>query len=224
MARTLAQLRQAVEDIGYGADTASATDGFLNAEWRNLASMRRWSWLMTTSTGTLSAGFTAIALNAAVNGSIEGIWFTDSTGAQVRPVKYLEPVKLAAYTNDSAVTGPPRYWTLMGTNIVVWPVADANYTATYLYSSVVLDMVADGDTPFLLPKDFDDILVWGAVSRQAVRQNNWLTRDYADQQREKLINRMLAAEGMTQRQTPDEVEATGIWSQPDPLRDFWPWR
>jgi hypothetical protein len=102
----------------------------------------------------------------------------------------------------------------------VYPTADQTYTYTLLYAQRVVMLAADGDQP-LVPENYDDILVWGAVARSALRQNNWLTRDFADQQKLALINKLMASEEMHQRQTADEVETTGIWSSPDPLRDFW---
>ena len=186
--------------------------------------MRHWSWLMKLATGTLALNANSFTVPADVNGtSIEGIWFQDATGVQIQPVQFLDPVKLFKLRFDTPQTGAPMYWTFIGSTIHVYPTADAAYTYNVLYSSTITVLVADIDVP-VIPEEYDEILVWGALARAAFRQNNWLTRDYADQQRVALVNRMMAAEEMNQRQNPDEVEQTGIWQSPDPLRDFWSWR
>lgn len=211
-ARTLIQLRTAVEDHGFGTDLASQQTTWLNEEYRNVSGMRRWKWLEATTTAATVAGTSAYTPVATDIRNYDAVRAADSQGNEVyldpRPTQWVrEQLQRYPLVVDRA---PPRYWARWAGQIILYPIPDAVYTLTIDYVRNVTAMVADGDTPSI-PEAYDDILVWGAVARSAVRQNNWLTRDFAVQQKESLLSRMEAEEGIEQRQGPIEVEWTGFW-------------
>lgn len=211
-ARTLAQLLTAVQDHGYGNDLTTEQTTWLNEEYRNVSGMRRWKWLEATTTGVTAVGVSAVTPAAADIRNYDAVRASDSLGNE----QYLEPrptqwvrEQLHQYS-QVADQAPPRYWARWAGQIILYPVPDAVYNLTIDYVRNVVAIVNPGDVPSI-PEAYDDILVWGAVARSAVRQNNWLTRDFAVQQKESLLNRMEAEEGIEQRQGPIEVTWTGFW-------------
>lgn len=210
-ARTLAQLRTAVEDHGYGNDLATQQTTWLNEEYRNLGGMRRWSWLQARFNGTvpaLSAFYTPTATDIRSPDRVYMAANATDYPMEWKPAAWL--IKRQQGDLATGATGTPRYWTWAFGGILFYPVLDVDYAIRFDYTKNVVPLVADSDVP-LVPEAYDDILVWGAVARSAVRQNNWLTRDFAIQQKETLLNRMDAEEGLKQTQSSQEVEWTGFW-------------
>ncbi len=218
-ARNLGQLRQAVEDFGFGTDLASAQNGWINAEYRILGGMRRWKWLEARTTVGIVQGFSAVTPSATDIRNIDRVYIADLQGNDFlltwKPTQWV--VEKQHRFNQVTDQAPPRYWTQFAGQILVYPIPDASYTLQIDYVKNVTALVADIDVP-LVPEAYDDILVWGAVARGAVRQNNWLTRDFASQQRQQVVNEMLAEYAKDQTQNADEVEQTGIWSSGMPWR------
>lgn len=213
-ARSLSALRQAVQDQGYGSDLASEQNGWLNSEYRSIAGLRRWKWLEERATTTTTAGVAAVTLTGVAPDmrNLDVVRLADSGGNEMhldhKPTNWVQD-KIHRF-NQLTDQGAPRWWAYFAGQLWLYPIPDGVYTVTFDYTKNVTAMVSDSDVP-IIPEEYDDILVWGAVARNSVRQNNWLTRDYADAQKQMLINRMLDQDTMEQRQNTDEVEWTGMW-------------
>ena len=215
--RTLAQLRAALEGLGFGSDVATIQNGWLNDEYKEIAAMRRWKWLEARTTATTVAGTSAYTLSPTPSiRNLDRVLLAAADGTDYRldwkPTNWLVR-KLHEYPLLSDQSAP-RYWTYFNGQLLLYPIPDGVYTLQIDYTANISPMVNDSDTPALLPEAYDGILVWGAVARAAFRQNNWLTRDDARGQKQMLINQMEAEYSKEQTQNADEVEWTGFWDRP----------
>lgn len=213
-ARTLAQLQQAVQDLGYGTDSLTAQTGFLNSEYRIVAGERRWEWLQGTFLGELTIPGTVVyTLPLTDMRNLDAVWVTDGQDNQFA-ITYIEPLKLLDLSQDRTAfnLGAPRHWSFWNGQLWLYPTPDAVYSLTIAYTKNVTPLVAPGDTPWI-PEAYDDALVWGSVARLAYRLRDWLGREFAQTEVTRVMNEMRSEYNLKQRQTADEVEATGIWNQ-----------
>jgi hypothetical protein len=204
--RTLLQLRTAVQDHGYGTDTASQQTGFINTEYRRLAGRRRWKWLEAQDSTLSTVVGTAIYTPPMTDlRNIDAVRLSDSTGATY----YIEPREEQAlrdlYHRDLGINSQPHAWTQYAGKLWLWPTPDQIYNITFDYIKNVTNMVADGDT-HLVPEEYDDILVWGAVARSALRARDWMSRTFSAQERDQAEMAMAAEYNMISRQRSDTVE------------------
>ena len=217
-ARTLAQLQASVQALGFGTDTATQQAGWLNDEYRAVAGLRRWQWLQGEATFATVAGTSSYTPGALRN--LDSVRVADAQGneqyMEYKPINFVLD-KLHRF-NQLTDRGAPRYWTWFQQKVYLYPIPDAVYTVQYEFVSNITAMASAGDTT-LMPEAYDEILVWGAAARGFVRQNNWLQRDFAQSQRQALLNAMLAEYGKDQTQNSDEVEWSGMWNSPTR-----PWR
>lgn len=212
-ARTLTQLSQAVQDYGYGTDLSSQITGFLNEEYRNIAGERRWEWLQAENASIqINPGFFGVTLTINDIRNIEAVFAMDTSGVAY-PLRYMSPIKLRErVVRDAAQSayGTPRYWSVWAGQINLWPAGDQQYNLDILYVKNITALVSGSDFP-LIPEAYDDALVWGAVGRLAIRKHDWITHQFAMNQRDAVRAEMRADYELKQRQTADEVERTGIW-------------
>lgn len=215
-ARTIDQLAAAVENLGSPSDTGSSARQFefINAEYRNLAGMRRWEWLqglnsaISTVVGTVSYSLSSITDLR----NLDAVWVTDAQSNQII-VRYQEPLKLLNLQRDQQATtkGSPQYWSVWGGNLLVYPNPDAVYSLTIAYTKNVTTLTT-GQSP-LIPEEYDDYLVWGAASREAFRTRDFYSEGLARQQQQAVLSQMISEYQLKQRQTDDAVVETGIWNQ-----------
>lgn len=206
-ARTFAQLKAAVQDEGYGTDTATQQGNFINAEYKQLAGKRRWKWLEAVDSTTTTLQGTANYTPSIAYRTLDAVRIVDALGtpAYLEPMNEQDLLDLLRRDTGSGIFGTPRYWTLYAGQIYLWPIPDNVYRLTLYYIRNVTTMVADGDT-HLVPEEYDGILVWGAVARMAMRQRDWLSRTFALQERDPIITAMSAEDGLWQRHRSDTVE------------------
>ena len=211
-ARTLAQLQTAVQDYGYGSDTASVQTDFLNASYRRLAGRRRWKWLEAqNSTLTTTVGNSIYTIPLTDMRTLDAVRLTESDGVTTHYITPFQEQDLRSlYHRDLGQNGLPRGWTQYAGKLWLWPTPDQIYTVTFDYIKNITPMVSSTDTT-LVPENYDDILVWDTVIRLAIRQRDWLTRNFAIQEREALELAMIAEMQMLNRQDSDTVEDR-LWS------------
>lgn len=81
---------------------------------------------------------------------------------QLDPLHYVGFRRMRAEF-DPAATGLPTHYSFIGlTNLILWPVPDANYTLKLIYRKLFVDLAADGDTPSI-PTMYHYSLVEGAA-------------------------------------------------------------
>src|SRR5512138_1265399 len=155
---TLAEMRTALQALGYETDTASQQTAMLNMVYRELRGERRWWWLeglasvnTVASNGTLStAGVADFLFPSALE-------IADGTDYML--MDYLDHEELRERVHTDRTPSTPRYWT--------W------YTNAILleYDKTVTDLSADGNSP-AFPSEYHDILVWGAAKYMAYRERD----------------------------------------------------
>jgi hypothetical protein len=211
-ARTLGQLRTAVEDYGLGVDLSSQQNGWINAEYRNIAGMRRWRWLQARFTFPTVIGQAAYTPSATDIRNLDKLRLADANGIEydmdAAPDKWVQD-QVHRY-NQLYDRAAPQFWGAYAGQIYLYPIPDLVYTAQVDYTRNVVPMVADGDT-HLMPEEYDDAIVYGVLSRSFVRQNNWLMRDWALSQQQGVLNSMKDSDSENQTQRSGEIETTGIW-------------
>ncbi len=163
--RTAAQLSAAVLQLGFPDPDGGVTLlAFLNNEYKSVAGERRWEWLQSTFTFSVTAGMFSYAVGASSPGDVrnfDALWITDAADLQYK-IRWAEPLTLLDWNqNETALTvGAPRYWTVWGGNILFYPTPDKAYTATVAYTKSVGDVPLTGSDRPLFPGDYDMILVW----------------------------------------------------------------
>lgn len=217
MAAQLSVLQSRVQAWGYGADTAAQQTIFLNIEYRKLNSMYPWKWLEKQATFTSSAQSIALtsfgtdvrnidALRAQLSSSQPTTqyhldWMDEQTLREL----------ISRDAGDPSAKAPPKYWTLWAGNILLWPNPDQSYFYTMDYLLRVQPLVITTDLT-VCPDEFDDLLVYKAVAGMAVRQRDWLTRDFVNQEYEQTLRRLLTEETRNSRQTTERVQSSGMYT------------
>lgn len=213
----LAQLRQSLQDHGYGDDTATQQNGFINAAYREVHSQMRWPFLETINTGLSTVAGTASYTPPMTDwrnvDAIRLTWATDPT--QNAPIEYLSPQDLFDKQARDQTPATPIYWTMYASQIWFYPIPDQVYQATIYYIKEPVDLSADGDIP-LIPVAYHDVLVAGAITRIAFRQRDWIglelwTSKYADG-----LSKLKEEYLVRQRQSSSQVKRSGWWDNYSP--------
>lgn len=227
--RTFADLITSVQQLGLPDPDVGVTIGnFINEEYKIIAGERRWEWLQSTFTFSLTAGTFSYTISTVGPGNIrnfDALWLVDAAGNQFT-IKWIEPLKLLDLNQDTpaATVGAPRYWSVWGGKILFYPNPDASYVTTVAYTKTLgaWPLNAPGDL-VLFPGEYDTGLVWAAAGMMATRAHDWLSRDFMNQQRDRVWNNMRADYQLKQRQNTAEVEETGMWQSGNPQigASFW---
>lgn len=208
---TLAQMRTAIQELGYGSDTATAQTAAINATLRRIEGYRRWPWQeVDVATGSLALGADV------VTHAITDLLYVDSvrieSGTEYRELEYIEPQELRSRQHLDRDNGTPEYWSKYEGEIRVYPQADKAYTVTIDYIKDPADLSADGDTP-TLPATYHDVLVFGAASLLAMRERDWSAFQLYDAHYKERRSEMLGAVGVRQRQNATHVKKSNYWTK-----------
>jgi hypothetical protein len=167
----LGQLKTSVQARGFAADTVTSQVEMVNSVYRELYSMREWWWLEASSSAVATViGTQAYTPSPTTFQTIKRVWLV-SAGVEI-PLEYLPPHDLRKRTNDNDSNARPKYWSFFNAQIQLYPVPEAVYTIGYDYISRPADLAADGDTP-VIPSQYHDVMVWGAVAELSFRERNY---------------------------------------------------
>lgn len=215
----LGELRTAIQQKGYGTDTATAQTGLINSIYRRIGGEHRWPWLEAQNTSiTTTAGDPDYSLAA-----ITDLAHIDAVrvhrGTEYPQLSYIAPQDLRDMEHVDRDNGTPRFWTYVNAQLRLWPAPDAAYTVTIDYLKRPTVLSADGDTP-IFDSTYHDVLVWGAVAELAFRERDWSAKNFADAEFNLRYNEMKRSYGLKQRQNATHVKRSSFWDHVG-RNDFW---
>lgn len=207
----LGEIRTAVQAHGYGSDTASQQNGFINAAGREITGERRWWWreaqnnslTMTAGTATLSTASIADLLD------IDAVRLT--YGSEYYDLDYAAPQDLRTQVHLARDPGIPQFWSFVNGGLLFWPYPDRAYTVSIDYLKDWTDLSADGDEP-AFPAIYHDVLVQHAVGELARRERDTQSYGMAAAKVERLMDKMRKAQqAVRQRQSSRYVTYSGVF-------------
>lgn len=167
-------LHTLIQAAGYGTGAAevAAQDRALDAVLLELSGEREWSWLLTSTTGTMTVGGATIPKPSDLVVP-KGIYPSFGTTLFYEPLTELDAKEMRQSQHLDHGTGLPSWWAWVDRTIHVWPYPDLAYAYR-------LDYVKEPDTaafdtgsespPF--NKQFHPVVAWGAIRWLAFRQRN----------------------------------------------------
>ena len=221
----LAALRQRIQDLGYGTDTAAQQNGFLNAAYREVHSQMRWPFLEAIDTTSIStvAGTSAYPLPATLGSpalpwrNLDAVRITDPSAGEQSPtpmIRYMQPQELFDRLQVSIpINATPQAWTFYAQQLIFWPVPDGVYNVQIYFCIEPPDLGTvngDNDVP-LIPLAFQDVLVDGAITFIAMRERDWIGMELWQAKYDTMVNRLKEEYLLKQRQTSSEVKRSGWW-------------
>lgn len=220
---TLAQLQAAIQQKGYGTDTAAAQLEALNGRYREVMSMHRWPFndvvdtSLVTVVGTAAVAVSGIATLEAVD-AVRLRFPAAGTPTETHDLTYLSPSDFRSRIyqggfNQAGTLGIPRWWTQYGgegSPIQLLPVPDRIYGLDLDYNRNAVDLAAGGDIP-VIPAKFHDVLVWGAVCDLAIRERDGFTAQFAQGQYKSRLEEMERKLGIHQGQNPTHIRQSSFW-------------
>jgi hypothetical protein len=116
--------------------------------------------------------------------------------------------------------GIPEYWSVIGTELHLWPIPDGVYEmmVDYITQPVKIDDTRD---TISIPDAHSDILVWLTVMNITFRERDWEGHNFARQMYAELLAEMLAQYGISDRQTAKHVISSGFHEKFDPDQEPW---
>lgn len=209
----LSELQQAIQDEGYGSDTAAQQIGFINATYREIHGRMRWPFLeaidntLVTAAGTLSYNFPMANWR-----NVDAVRIAQPAQQNFVMIEYKEPQDLFDQLQvDQVSTATPRYWTKYANQLWFYPIPDGPYNVTIYYIQEPADLAAPTDVP-LVPIAYHDAIVAGAICRSAFRERDWIGLELWTQKYEQLVTRLIEEYLVTQRQTSSQVKDSGYWN------------
>lgn len=211
MAITLTNVTDAIQARGYGSDTLTTQQELVRAELRRIYGLRRWKWLDKTGTLTLTAAVDSVSLSGlsdlraidAVRASFSTTEYDDMEWLPEQQLRKLSHVE----RDDRDV---PMYWTQFADKILVHPRPDRAYTLTVDYGRRTTLPTSGSDT-IVLPDEYLDVLVWGAVAALAFRQRDWTGQAAAKTMHDELLAEMIREDSIQQRQSSARVQHSSFW-------------
>lgn len=217
MATKASEILQRVQALGYGADIEAEQLKMLNMLHKRVVNERRWRFLTGTDTsitttvgdGTYSVG------SLAETKRIDAVRLETPTASETLLLEYQEPELFRDFEHQYRDNGTPEYWTVIGTELHLWPEPDKEY-------KVVLDYVArpveisSVNTEIQIPDSHSDILVWGTVMANTFRERDYEGHNFSRQMYSELLAEMIAQYGMSNRQTAARVQSSGFFEYFDP--------
>lgn len=209
----LGQLRTAIQDHGYGTDTVSQQNDFINMTYREIHSKERWPFLETINQAQATTQGTPNYTPPMTNWrNIDAVRIDLPSSGGYYDIKYADPQRfMDKLHRDPLTTATPELWTFYAQQVWFYPTPDNAYRISYYYIQEPVDLAADGDVP-LIPIAFHDAIVAGAIQRMCVRQRDYINQELWTQKYETLVKRLEEEYKLTQRQTSSEVLRSGWWS------------
>jgi hypothetical protein len=208
---TLAQLQAAIQAKGYTTDTATQQIAFLNEIYREVCGMNRWPFLEAQDSSLSTAvGTSAYTLPFANWRNIDAVRIEIAALQQYDNLRYCGVQEFREMEHIDRDTSTPFYWTFYANQLHFYPVPDSVYTVRIDYIVEPADLAAAGDVP-VLPTQYHDVLVWGAIESLAFRERDWLGRQFAQSKKEEMLKRLEEEYLLRQRQTGSQVKKSGYW-------------
>jgi hypothetical protein len=208
---TLAQIRAALQDLGFGTDTATPQNSAINSAKRRVEGMHRWPWQeVDTAAASLALGASTLTGVPADLLHIDTVRLEN--GTTYLDLEYERPVEVRRLLHVDRDNGAPTLWTKHAGQILIYSRADLPYTATLDYVKSPPDLAADGDSP-LWPTVSHDTLKWGAAWEMALRERDWSMVAMAKQEFRERVNEMEDELGVAQRQNSRQVVRSDFWNQ-----------
>lgn len=208
---TLAELRTALQALGYGTDTDAQQMIFLNAAYREVTSGDRWPFLekqdfsLVTTAGTPRYSIGTLTDFAQIDAVRLSDTFASYNMENVPPqtMRDLE-------TQDGVTWDTPIKWSIIAELIHLWPTPDRQYSILIDYIYKPPDLVADGDIP-AIPSQYHDVLVFGAAKYMAQRSRDIYSANFWDSEYQRKLQKMRQSYLLRQRQTSSKVRESGMW-------------
>lgn len=206
---TRADVASWLRSKGYDTDVDTAITDAINAAYRQVIGQRRWGFLeKTDSSLTTTAGTNSVSITGITGlGRIDAIRLKDGTIPMDLDWKSQQEIRDYQLCDDQP--DEPQYWSQRGDTVLLWPTPDKAYTLVIDYISRT-KLINDTDI-LQIPDEHIDVVGWGAVAELAYRQRDWQAVGYANSRFERELGRLLADEGIEQRQGGREVLRSSFW-------------
>lgn len=222
MAATLANIRTAIQQRGYGTDTATAQTELVNSVYRRIVGMHRWRFLEITNNQTITCTVGDDSYSLA---TLTDLMHLDAVriefGTDYPPIDYVNPQEFRDLQHADRDNGVPRYWTRISNTVYLWPVPDKAYKLDIDYIKYPANLSADADTTVIPEPYAQDVLAWGAIAELCFRERDPAGYDLAKNEFGNRLADMLNEYGQPQRQTASTVVRSGFHEQFDEARDPW---
>jgi hypothetical protein len=169
------KVQQRIKDTGY---STSEITNYINDTQNDIFNEYPLKFWETTQNYTLSTGVSDITNGSGLPSDFVraiDIYLTTSGLENTLIYKdYQEIYNLYPDPTDTTInpSGIPRYWYEYGSTIRVYPAPAGDYTATMLYLGRPTLLANDSDVP-ALPKEFEEVLIAGAVYRILQVKDNY---------------------------------------------------
>lgn len=153
MAMDFSELIDEVNDRGFDYVTDTRLGRYVNQAYKSICNRGHWPFLLTTTTGT--APLTISDLRAVLS-------VVDTTlDTKLYPIDRRNLIE--SVSTDLTITGNPTYWYQESRTVIkVYP---ANTTDTLSVHYVKVPATLTGTDAHLIPEEFEDLIVDGAVIR-----------------------------------------------------------
>jgi len=213
----LGQIRTAIQDHGYSADTTSQQNDFINAAYREVHSSLRWPFLETVAQNAQATVPSTQAYTPPMTNwrNIDAVRIAQPNIANFISIEYMDPQQLfdMSWVNPTE-TATPRYWTMYASQIWFFPIPDDIYEISFFYCIEPPDLGTvngDNDVP-LIPIAYHDVLVSGAICRMAFRQRDWIGLELWTSKYAQDMTRLKEEYLIRQRQSSSQVKESGYWN------------
>lgn len=207
MAVTEADLQASIQAKGYGTDSATAQAVAIKSAWRRVLGMRHWPFLEASQALTATTGSETVSLAAITDlARVEAVRLTFGTEGYGK-LDFVERGRLRNWLGDDRDQGAPTCWTTHAGALLLYPRPERAYTVTVDYKKRPAYSAAAID----FPEEYQDVLVWGAVSELTFRQRE--LNGYAEQQFQDRLREMIGDYFIEQRQGTREVGHSDVWAE-----------
>lgn len=208
----LGAIRQRVEYLGYGTDTAAQQTDMINAAYREVHSKMRWPFLEAINSDLVTVATTpnyALPVGMGNWRNLDAVRLSQPSLNCAPQLEFMPPQDLFdRQLQNAPLTGTPQYWTMYANELWFYPTPDANYSVTIYYIIEPPDLSSDSDVP-LIPLAYQDCLVYGAVWGMGFRERDWIGNELMQAKYDECVQRLEDEYLVRQRQSGSYVRRSG---------------